>query len=68
MTRVIPGLVRSGLETSPRYFAGEQDDCPKPGGKISVILSVIIILSLMKLTLLSHPQEDTCFDGYQESR
>lgn len=45
MTRVIPGLVRSRLETSPRYFEGEQDDCPKPGGKISVILSVIIILS-----------------------
>lgn len=45
MTRVIPGLVRSRLETSPRYFEGEQDDCPKPDGKISVILSVIIILS-----------------------
>lgn len=33
MIKVIPELIRSGLQTYPRYFKEEQDDYLKPGDK-----------------------------------
>lgn len=48
MIKVKPELIRSGLQTYPRSFEEEQDDCLKPRDKTktkqTVILFVILIL------------------------
>lgn len=43
-TQVTPELIRCGLETYPRCFEGERDDCLKPEDKILVIILCVILI------------------------
>lgn len=66
MSRGMPELTRSRLDTYPRCGEREPNDSLRPGAVVSVLLWVIHLHHKMKLVLLTHPQEDACPDGISQ--